>query len=274
MTSDTPIQRFALSTEELALALGLAGNAEAGRSVLRGLYEDITPEKADLYLTAASHSLLAHDLCTIASNGMPQLDPGLALALRSLSEYDYLLNLSLVSGQKGLTDTIRVARAAGFTSHFVRAGAAHVLERGPVAALPGFLADLLESFASDHAPRLNSGPAPTLTLGALGQALEASRKGSEVRPVLQAAGWTAAQAEALVADLEQQVFRGSLLRVEAGSDTPPEQVAQADQRTMLLLKGPERSWVFDFASTQDTAEATAMLVTREQFNGRLRQFAL
>lgn len=275
MQSQNEPMSFSLGVEELSLALGLINRPDLGRTVLAEAHEGITEESADAYLTSAAHSMLARGFCSLPSSGSPILDKNVEQALFLFDKYDYLLNISLIRNERQVNTIIRVQNGKSFTSQFVRAGVVHVIEHDDYQNLPKFLEDALEGFAQDQRPRPISWDNTTVTLGLLGKALEAAKtKSNTPAAVFIDHSWTKQQASMIVEDLQSQTFRASLLRFDASSQVSPTDIKAVPQRTMLLLKGAVRSWVFQFPSTADVAVGTVDVVSLQDFHKLLTAFVM
>jgi len=271
--SRNDIVKLSISVEELALALGLINSAELGRSILAGPYDNLTEEQVEQRLTTASHSLLARGLCSLSAQGQPVLDSDLENALFPLARYDSLFQLGILRDRVHSNTVIHVIKGKSFSSHFVQLGVVHTLEHGNDSQLPGYLLNILDEIGkgqsgSSKATKLR------LQLGMLGSSLGAREKQDSVVEALVLSGWPKPDATKLAEDLEHQTMRCTLIRIKATSEMTVEATKEAPKATMLLLKGQERSWVFEFPSMDDAAEGTALLISRPDFEKALSAFVL
>jgi hypothetical protein len=263
---------YSLSMEEVSLALGMSGNPDLGSSMLREVYPELAPERADALLTAASHSMLARNLCRMGAEGTIELDPDFKMAVEPLHHFDYLLTLTLVYADSQVGVILRVQRGRRFTSQLVKAGVVHVLESGESQGLGNFLLGVLQVFGHD-----NQGAAPAqnlkLNLGTVKEAIEAVGKGQPAASLFKQAGWNDGDADAVGEDFAFSSGRIVLVRLEAGDVTPAAQAEDAPRQTLLGVKGKARSWVFEFPGSRPETPGTAHQVTKMEFEQVIRRFA-
>jgi hypothetical protein len=197
---------YSLSMEEVSLALGMSGNPDLGSSMLREVYPELAPERADALLTAASHSMLARNLCRMGPEDTIEMDPDLKLAIEPLHHFDYLLTLTLVYADSQVGVILRVQRGGRFTSQLVKAGVVHVLESGNSQDLGDFLLSVLQGFGHD---KQGSAPALSLELNleTVKAAIEAVGKGEPAANLFKQAGWKDGDADAAARDVGD-VFPG------------------------------------------------------------------
>lgn len=270
MNNQEEMIHYALSFEELALALGLAGHPELGRGILVNVYENLTDERADALLTAASHSLVARG-CTRIENNHAVLSEPFRAALSPILEFDALLNLTLVHGQESGSVMIRLQRNGRFTAQMVRLGVVHVLESGPLEQLPAYLMEMTKGFGSGAAAGPATPEALPVPLRVIADAIKTVEGGNKPDAAILPA-WSSEHRSALLEDLQVQTGRATLLMVNAGSSSTAEESAAAEKKIMILLKGNQRSWLFNFPATADDAVGIARIASQPEFGDELIHF--
>jgi hypothetical protein len=273
MDKKPKIERFSLGAEELALGLGLINRPDLGREVLIATHRNLDEERADALLTSASHSLLARGLCDISVKGQPVLDNRLEMALLPLGRYDYLFNVSVVHEGEQLNTTLYVQKGKRFTSRYARGGVVQVLEHGSYKVLPDYLTDMLGAMVASEkiSPITIEKPAK---LNLLTQSLKLGKDVAGIEKLFEDDGWPADQARTLAEDLANQIVRGTILRIDASSDVQAEKFVEMPRRSLLLLRGKKRTWVFEFSSAEDNAEGTGKIASKETFDATVAAFML
>jgi len=265
------VKTYSLGLEELAMALGLINRPDLGRDLLLSIYEKISEEQVDSRLTSASHSLLARGFCGVSNSGTPVLRTDFEQALFPLARFDYVFQMSVVRNDVQVNATVHVRKGKAFTSHTTNMGVIHLLEYGDFKQLVPFFLDVLEEFGGKESISASQ-TSGKVTLGLLGRALGLGQKQAEIADLLKNEEWGNVGAKNLAEDLTHQIIRATILRVETTNETPIEKVREASKRSILLLQGKKRSWLFEFPSTADSAQGTARLVTREEFAKALTVF--
>jgi len=264
------ITSFSLSIEELAMALAMINKAEMGNTLLRSIYDNLTKEQVDSRMTAASHSLLAHGLCGFTNELKPRLDPLLEQALLTLILYDRTFQLSIVKDNHTLNANIHVKNGKAFTSHSTQAGVVHLLEHGKESLLGSYLLDILDDYGDDVDIKIPSGEKISMrTLSTAAKIVEDKGKPLEV---LKLDIDDHLLMEALVEDIQKQVSRVTLIRINAKSGLNDEELLNSKKQALLLLKGETRTWYFEFPSSDDEALATVELVNQKDFHEKLLKF--
>lgn len=271
MTNTNKNEFFSLSTEELAMAMGLINQADKGHNILATTFGELSQSEVDARLTSASHSLLAHGLCTLSNEGTPILNPDLEKVLFPLAKFDYLLQVSIVSGDGQAAATIYVQKKKQFTSHSVQLGVIHVLEHGAYQRLPEFLADALRPKAGKPSKSRAIPKDLTITPAILGGLLKQDKKATQW---LSEHGWTDDIAQSLISDIAKQSLRGTLIRVQANENATLDSLSDAERPTLLSLAGKKNFWVFDFPSSSDEALGTVDVLDLDGLAAKLSHFAL
>jgi hypothetical protein len=259
------IKSFSLALEELSLGLGLINRQDLGRQLISNIYENLKEELIDARLSSASHSLLARGLCTISESGQPILLQELQQVIFPLAKFDFAIQISIVQDGNTIPMTIHVQRGKCFTVHAVQLGVVHVLEYGEYGQLVPYIADMMNNFGDKETNKIGR-----ITPDLLGQLLNSP--GRELTSRFTAYGWKSLHVEQLLDDLKRAVFRATLIFVNASDKTEVEAIRQSEHKTILLLKGKTRSWIFDFPGSGDQVEGNALLVTGEDFRNMLTRF--
>ncbi|MBN2385607.1 MAG: hypothetical protein JXB85_01205 [Anaerolineales bacterium] len=268
-SSKDTLKLFSLGLEELSLALGMINCPELGRDVLAAIYPEADQQEVDIRLSTASHSMLARGLCTISAAGAPVLDPILEQALFPLARYDRLLQVSLVRPAGQIGATIHTQKRRGFTSHTIQSGVIHILESGPLEALPGFLENVFAEMGhGGQSARIKARITPAL----LGEATSRGQNQAQVKQSLVDAGWKAAEAGQLAEDVVGQTLRATILRLETKHSDTIEDVQKSTKPMLLLLKGQQRTWAFEFPSADDSAQGSIQLLDRKALETLLKSF--
>ncbi|MDI6770678.1 MAG: hypothetical protein QMD04_13530 [Anaerolineales bacterium] len=257
---------YSLGIEELALAFGLINRPDLGQQLLQSVYDTLSPQQVDERLASASHSLLARGVSSLSPSGSPLLDKAFEKALLPLVRFDRLFQLSLVIGDGQTSATIHVHDNKTFTAHLVNMGIVRVLTHGPARLLGAYLLNVFDEIGTEQQAGKQGESKPDIALGLLGKALRMSSTTKEMATLLTTESeWPEADAKALAEDIGGQILRGTILRIEANQDTKLEALEKSPKRSILLLKGKKRSWVFDFSNTVDTAQGKALVVDRPGF---------
>jgi hypothetical protein len=265
------IKLFSLGLEELAMALGLINRPDLGRQLILSIYEGIGEEEIDHRLTSASHSLLARGLVAISEKGSPILENDLEKALFPLARFDYIVQLSRIREGKQISATIHVQKGKLFTSHSIQAGVVHVLELGQYKDLPDYLCDIFSAGAEEDKKSMEF--EWMISSGVLGETLRGANDRSIVE-VIKNAGVPLSDAKDLAADLAQQTERGTILRVQAGSELDVQTIPLAEKKMLMLLSGEKRNWLFKFDSALDSALGKVSVLNAGAFRKHLETFVL
>lgn len=268
MPRQSSFSRYGLSLEELALAFSLINRADAGRNLLASIYPEVTEAEASARLSAASHSLLARNLCTINQRGHPVLDSALEKTLLPFFKFDRFYQISVVIGETQTNATVHVRLQDFFTARTVQAGVVHILDTGP----SRLLAEYFDEIFAEASGKTNMDVQVPVTAGLLGQALERRNDLNDCQNLLVDAGWSQEAAHQLAEDLHKQTFRATLLRVNASDETFEEQTKSSHHRVLLLLKGKTRGWGFMFDSTSDDASGRARQVNSDGLKHLFQDF--
>jgi hypothetical protein len=250
---------YSLSTEELALALGLINRPDLGKNVLSSIYPNINESESDVRLSAASHSLLARAICSLNATGHPVLNSEFENALLPLAKFDYLIQASIVFGDGQVSVTTHVRRKHTFTARLIQGGVVNVLTHGQTLGLPDYFLNIFEEIGVNGTSKTVQG---SITLGDIGKIASAQ---SQRQQILSALGWTNEDSKMLSEDLDNQQIRATIIRMNASDQSTIENLRDTKHQNVLLLKGKTKSWGFRFESTKDEATGQAFLLDRNSF---------
>ncbi|MCS6994885.1 MAG: hypothetical protein NZP74_13790 [Anaerolineales bacterium] len=260
--------RYGLSLEELALALGLVNRPDLGRSLLNSIYPELSETEAEARLSAASHSLLARNLCTISPQGQPILDSALEKTLFPLIRFDRLYQISVVFGELQTNAAVYVRKGNIFTARTVQAGVAHILDTGSSSLLSDYFSEMFAEASGKTSLNISA----PITPGLLGRALQQVASRSDCVALLSDAGWLPETARQLCDDLSHQTLRATLLCIEATETDLEEKLRTSQHRVLMLLKGKTRGWGFLFENTLDETIGQAWQVNARGLNQLFAKF--
>lgn len=270
MPQSSAFDRYGLSLEELVLAMGLINRPDLGRDLLTSIYPEVTESEANARLSAASHSLLARNLCSLNQQGQPVLNPELEKGLFPLVRFDRLYQIRMVFGESSTNTVVHVRLQDSFTARTVQAGVIHVLDTGP----SRLLAEYFEKIFVDVRRQTNGEVEVSLKPGVLSQALEQCNNLTECQNRLVVAGWPAQAARYLAEDLREHIWRATLLRIDASQDTLEERMKSNHHPMLMLLKGKRRGWGFLFDGTQDDATGRAWQLNTIRLKRLFQEFTV
>jgi hypothetical protein len=267
------ITTFSLSAEELALALSMINKPDLGRQILNTVAPQMSDEQIDARLTSASHSLVARGLADISLRGNSELDSMLEKAIFPMAKYDQLLQISSSNDDNQQMRVVYSYQNNFFAAHWVEKGVVNIIDYGSYASFADYVSSFFseigkkgsdKSVAADH----------KITLGTLGKAMIERSQKKQVNEMLFESGLSEELAGQLTSDILKQKMRGSLMLFDINSETTPDTAHNAAKETILMLRGPQRSWLFEFANTHDEEVAHIQLVNRKTFEKVLRQTIL
>jgi hypothetical protein len=271
MTHSTPthLNSFSLGVEELALALGLAGQVDLGKVVLSNAHKKRDETYLNALLSSASHSLLARKL--VVGDGQLVLEKNFQQALAPLLKYDFFLFFSLVDKKQLTKMEIRVQKNGDFTAQINKENKVYLLENARSDSLVDYLKDILGAIAIfARSPELVfTGP---IQMDTISMAMEKPAFINTLPGMLEKSGWSSTQARALSDDFSDILFRTTLIKVMADSSVTAKQYAHVPRPTLLLLRGLERTWTFTFSTSDPGTTGTATLVDQHTFSRILTDF--
>ena len=236
-----------LSIEELAYAMGVMGGTDTATGFLLGLLGPRPPLEVEGRLLAAAHGLVARGYLDFdASTSASWLTGDLANIVELMIHSDYSLRLSRVTERGEEVGTLYVSDK-GLVFHQVLKGVALRVE--PIADLETAQDRCLTFF---DLPDVNGDSSstsvkiPTSMLDTIRQSLREENTEALVDELVlhQVDRKWAIQ---FVEDLRNESMRGSIVRLEIQHDEV------VSQRGMLILKGLQRSWLFEMLPDETEA---------------------
>jgi hypothetical protein len=241
------LHSLSLGREELALCLALINRPDLGQNLLAATNGERGEAAQRAALEAAGHALLARGFCRLnADRSLTLLDEFQGIFL-PLARFDEIIQVSRVQAGKAGEWLVSVLHGRAFTAQHTADGLAYRLDSGPCTGLVEYLEAVLDLQDFSVTPSTLEGRENLqVSLSALGGAQELAGQLDQARQALEAGGLPGGQASLLADDLARQTLRGSLARIRAGSSAVEAGLAQAPRSALLLLKAPERSWLFEF----------------------------
>ena len=270
MKEEINTTKYSLGIEELAMLFGLINRPDLGRALINSVYENLTDDQMDQRLTSASHSLIARGLCGVSPKGMPTLENDVELVLFPLIKYDYLVYANIYRSDGVATGTIHVSKNKAYTAHFIQAGIAHVLESGEYGSLSSYIEDLFRNFGDQPNGKLEI--PKDVKINDLGSLLEKGMDEGKIKKYLLGRKWPNETAGALSHDIANYLYRGTVLRVNSDHTATAEAIKNASKQSIMLLKGPDRSWLFNFPSSDEGAVGEGLLANNIDFANTLISF--
>lgn len=269
------IFKVPLGVEELAMVYGLIGKPDLGQLTLESLYEELSEAHVNVLMTSASHSMLARGICSINEDGSVHLDEEVEKAFAPVVFSDYLVTFTL-DGQVVDNNQCQlfVSRKFGFTSFLVNSGVAYIVEHGPLSDLGAYIGDIFNDMLPDGFDFNGEEASLEIDLASLGKAMSAVEENKSPEKVFRAAGWNEETSQKITEDLQGQLLRGSILRLNAGSEASEAEQMQASKPTMLFLTGPGKVWTFDFESPEEKEMGAVQTISWEAFIVKLQKFVL
>jgi len=267
---------IALGSEELAMALGLINRPDLGAGLLASVHGEYTDVQLHAFQSAAAHSLVARELCQFTDKNTLLMAPFLEQAVFPLARFNYLVKVNLAHKEAQQDALVHILGGRIFTAHFVLKQFIHHLEHGTFSQLPNYLASIFGDLgiAPDQPESSEEGQpiAREISLALLMRLQENGATPDQAAMLLAESGWPVESSQLLAEDLANQLYRGTLLRIDASEGMAAEALKQAPQRLQLVLKSPERSWLFEFMTTNAQAVGSARTVNRSVFLKALSAF--
>lgn len=254
-----PVFSCDLSTEELAVVIGIAGRPEIAKGLLSSSFGEISVDEERGRLLAAHNSLLARKLIHLEA-GQPQLHPEFKKTMAA-----FLVGRRLVrAGRTGLFGEDMLAyyhHADGWLGHGIRDGVSHHLDfpfslDRAEAAVEAFLSPVCPPLANSIRIAL-----PDTLLTELSP--EARRSYDDVLEVIRSVSPSNPAAQLLAQDFAEGPWRGSTTWMD---QTDPNSVLT---RGMLWLQGVERLWMITAQAREEAAQSQAVLCGRDQFRAEV-----
>lgn len=247
-------QEFALSVEELALGFSLLDAAQKAHDLMVAQLGEMTPEEARARLLAASHGLLARGWLSIDEEGKIRLEPSLERMVRALIAPTFSLQYS-----RAYRDATKFVLVYHFINglvlaHWAEGGIVHRIKEvaGKEAAIQGGI----DFFNVAEAASFTCSPSE-VPYDVMRQ-IKDEGDPAVVLQRLAEEGVEQATRAMLAEDIKNPVYRGSILRVEY------EERPRSDEG-LLVLRGPERLWLFRIVHKGDKPFVIILPGTEEVF---------
>jgi hypothetical protein len=253
--------RFALSLDELAMALAAINCADLSRKMYAGLSQDPTGDQYPDRMKKAQQSLVDCGLCAASERGLPVLNEELAQAVFPVAKSDFVIQISTSGGGPAADMGVYVVRGRFFTAYSNYGEPLQMLDFGKYKNLASYLEAMFPDFGTEKGIQKTSFP---IAYEVLEKALEKTGDPQAAAKILASDGVTDSNARLLAEDLSDSTFRATLIRREAldrKKNIEGEKVEK--QPDTLLLKSPRRSWMFQFQETG--AKGKAVVADREGF---------
>ncbi len=253
-----------LSLEELVVGLSLIGRPDVAKSILIGNLGEISPDEEKGRLLAANHTLMAKQVLSLQDN-QPTLQVEFTDVISSLVEQAFLLRVSRIEG--GAEQLLAYyARPGFFVEHRIYEAVVHHFKK---------IADRRQVFAAsvsflglDEATSFTC-PETELTQQTLETAREqAAQSVDQAQAFLRQADVPAATISLLAEDLGRDLYRGTVMRVEAGQNGQP----QANRGCLLLKGASGRAWIFNIFARDGQPFVKIMPFQADQFYALLESF--
>ncbi len=237
----------ALSIEELAYAMGVLGGADAATGYLLGILGQRPRQEVEGRLLAAAHGLVARSYLDFdATTGSSWLTDQLAEMIKPVARNDYTLRMSRISGGREEIATLYVSGEGLVLHQLHQSVVSHLLQ---VPDLASAQEQCLIFFDLSNDSELS-----TQSLAKIpADLVDDLRRNDQAQPVevaiseLVSHGLRVEQAAKLANDLRNHDGRGSIARLETQGDEV------VSQRGMLVLKGVQRSWLFNILPAESGA---------------------
>ncbi|MFZ5903240.1 MAG: hypothetical protein ACOYZ8_06800 [Chloroflexota bacterium] len=248
------VRAYALSSEELAYALVLLNRRDlAGRWMAPASTQE-TEER----LQKAAQILQARGLSGISPRGFPLLAGDLEQALAPMLLPTRIGRIRTFSGRGRAEGILYILKNRSFCAHFPK-GKQHVIESGNIEQLPAYLMSLFRGFGEKE---VSSTKAIPISMQALIECLDQKDR-TTMEANLRKAGLTKSIAANLAGDILQHEYRASLNGIRPMNRNTPRQ-EEASAPTLLLLKSPQRDWLFFFPDMKTDTVGKAIQADRKR----------
>lgn len=261
------IVTFTLSSDELAYCLHAINAPTLSAKLLKTAYPELPEQELMSYLRDAAGKLSARGWCKSTKTGLPIPVARLESAVFPLARYDYVVQAEITRPDLHSFATINVLNGRSFTSLLHPSKDLYVLEHGHLAALSAYISKLFLDFGKGNG--LSKVKKHKINYALVSAAMEGGTK-DQLDNLIQA-GFSKIEAEQFALDLSDIMYRGSIIRVNANSQLDPIMAQQITKPVLLLLRGTENSWLFEFPSADDDIGLVS-LVDRNTFEKILTTF--
>ncbi len=252
---------FALSVEELAVSLNLIGEARMGHGLMVAQLGAMGREEARARLLAAGHTLLARRLLTVGEQGEITLAPTLEQTVRALANAAFSIRFSRAYRDAELALVYHFAN--GFVvAQWLEGGVVH-----RIAEVEGAETVVEGGMGFFQVAKATPFTCPPLEVPY--ERLSEVKGESDlmiIRRQVAEMGLEGTAGEMLTEDLSKAEYRGTILRVEYGEDRTP-----YSDRGILVLRGPERLWLFRILPREGEPSVLILPGAEETFRREVRR---
>jgi len=247
-----------LSTEELALAVSIAGDARGANALLQSTFGPMSEDERKGRLMAAGASLAARHLLQVEEGKETSLAPTLAKVTNILIHPAFTLRydkakpsiLDSLAYHFGHKDDLVI-------EHRVSQGVVHQLSEVDRERVLGQGSEL---FA---VPPKAAGQVPDTTIARA--VFDDARNRAALQPttaqaLLEGAGLSAKYAKALTEDLRRNKYQGSVMRIEYDAEGRP-----SSDRGFLMMQSERRTWILPILVKGEDAFISPRLAGIEEF---------
>jgi hypothetical protein len=271
---DAPLDKenvvtFSLTADELALCLININAPAPATGLLKAAYPEESDQQLAGRISQAGVTLLSRGWCIPSPTGNLRLAARLEMAVFPLVKYHFIAQAEITRPQLHALATIHILNKRFFTSVLRPDDKTYVLEHGDVTALAMYVAKLFLDFGTGSKTRADRKHA--IQYNSIANAMSGSGK-AQINTLIEA-GLENKIAILLADDLSNSLYRGSLIRVNTGSDEHKPANDLPVKSSLLLLKSATRSWLFEFPPGDET-NGQLSLVDRSEFEKILTAFFL
>lgn len=267
--SQSAVQSFVLSEETLAYCLAAINRADLGLKLLAGKYGQLTEEKLSAVLTKARNVLIKAELCTLTDGDHSRLDEQLERAIFPMVMCDFVVRAQIISPDLQRHANIYTQIGKHFTST-IRTADKIYLEHDKTSALGKYLFSVYADFGKDSQPVVKGNE--KIRLSILQDLTSSGNDKNKVNEILKKEVLPERVKSTLETDVQNQVYRGLIQIIDAGSTGVDQSTLQLARKTLLLMQSTERSWVFEFADTRKDPIGSIRTVSRDEFREILNDF--
>lgn len=263
------VQSFVLSEETLGYCLASINRADLGVKLLTGKYGQVTEEKVKEIFTKARDVLIRANLCTVSGNDQSKLDEKLERAIFPLAMCDSVVRAEIISPDLQKHANIYTQKGKHFTST-IRSNDKIYLEHDKSSELSKYLFNIYADFGKSSQPVVKG--TEKIHLSTLQELTSSGNDKNKVIELLKKAALPESIRSIFEEDLQNQVYRGLIQWIDAGSTGVDKSTPQRARKTLLLMQSPGRSWVFEFLDTKNDPTGSMRVVSRSEFLETLKGF--
>lgn len=256
---------FTLSADELAYCLYAVNAAALAATMLKSTHPDASDAERMNRLQTAGDELATRGWCKPSGTGLPVLAGRLESAVFPLIRYDYMVQAEITRPDLHSIADINILSNRLFTSLIHPSPDLYILEHGHPNALSAYVSKLFLDFGEGGSKSKKR----EINYTSVSEAMEIDT--NKQLNMLTTAGFGKTDAEQFVSDFSNASYRGSIMRINANSQTEPDAVETSKKPLLLLLRGSQNSWLFEFSSANEEM-GTVRLVDRVAFEKTLDDF--